>query len=97
MKYRIKRFSNPKEAIRNTGHKLVDYAVDNPLDTAAYVAGDLVLPGILAKKAVKKWTGKKGKIAAGVLTGYAMSPVGVTAAGIAYKNKLKKKKNNGIS
>lgn len=83
---------HPKETLRKTGHQAVDYVADNPLDTATYVAGDLVLPGWLAKKAAKKWKGPKGKMAAGALGVYAMSPVGLTAAGIAAKNKWKAKK-----
>lgn len=81
-----------KDKIRKTGHKAVDYVVDNPLDTAAWLVGDIILPGKLAKEAAKKWKGPKGKLAAGALGVYALSPFGATTAAIAYKNKRKKKK-----
>lgn len=96
---RIKRFSADEkkslsDKVRETGHKAVDYIVDNPKDTAAYVVGDLVLPGILAKKAAQKWKGPKGKMAAGALGVYAMSPFGLTGLGIMAKNKYKAKRRS---
>ena len=81
-----------REKARTVGYKAIDAVVDNPRDTAAYVVGDLVLPGILAKKAAEKWQGPKGKAVAAGLAAYAMSPVGLTGLGIMAKNKWKAKR-----
>ena len=84
-----------REKARTAGYKAIDAVVDNPRDTAAYVAGDLVLPGILAKKAAAKWQGPKGKAVAAGLAAYAMSPVGVTGLGIMAKKRWKAKRKEG--
>lgn len=97
---KLKRFSflkdlkeNPRETLRKTGKGAVDYAVDNPIDTAAWAVGDLYVPAKLAGMAKKKWTGKKGKIAAGALGVYALSPFGLTTLAIHQKNKWKERRN----
>lgn len=84
--------THTKDEIKEKLHKATDYVVDNPKDTAAYVAGELILPGILAKKALKKWPTGKGKLVAGGLGLYASSPVGLVSLGIAAKNKRQEKK-----
>lgn len=99
MKYSIKRFGfvqdfkrNPKETLRKTAHSGVDYAIDNPADTAAWAIGDIYVPGKLAGMAKKKWKGPKGKVAAGALGVYALSPFGAATLAIAKKNQWKKDK-----
>lgn len=83
-----------KGEVKSDVNKVTDAIIDNPKETAAYIAGDLVVPGILAKKALKKWPTGKGKVIAGGLGVYAASPVGLTSLAIAAKHKRESKKAN---